>query len=594
MFIGADVALYKDAHVHMFEYLAREKSITLTDELAYIEKYFSVDDPERFTVWRYDIGEPVIHVNGRTLEGAILRVDSGDKLCLCRADLTVHGTDGFLDLSEEILSTDTDFSDGVTLKASGDCRLAISGLVVPYQLKDEEIVFDPANNRTGLLNGAENIVYIVWDGTKTTRITKPVKMIRKFADGWTDDSVMEFYHVFTREEIDPGKDYSVMLYAIDKNGVRIDGTTESFVINNPPAKNIEGISNPENLAQDIGKNGELTESFIINHAPARNIEGTVSSINNFGNVTLGISEDIFRSSGFEEGDIITADFGGKSADMPFVTDYTDVKRGEPLAVAREGRIELWRSMGNFAMTYGIAESQAVTLSMKQKAGYLESYELRRELAGMKPVKERQPGQSEEDFANFREVATTGMKRNTLFRSSSPVNDRAGRKTAAEHCIESYDIGHIINLYDTEEQEYSSKADVVYIRMGLDYTSARFGKNIADVMNYIAQNEGKYVIHCVLGEHRTGAVCMILSALMGASYDELAEDYMLTCRNLYGVQPGTKQYSLLLDDNVNSILLNLFGVHDPKNADLKHLAEDFVMSTGITEETLARVREHLAQ
>ena len=195
-----------------------------------------------------------------------------------------------------------------------------------------------------------------------------------------------------------------------------------------------------------------------------------------------------------------------------------------------------------------------------------------------------------------------MKRNKLFRSSSPINDRAGRNLAADHCIQSYDIGHIINLYDTKEQAeamegysdtYASRTDTAYIRMGLDYTSKRFGKNVADVMNYIAQNKGRYVIHCILGEHRTGAVCMILSALMGASYDELADDYMLTCRNLYGVQKGTKQYNLLLDDNVNAVLLNLFGVHDPKSADLRHLAEEFVLSTGITEQTLSRVREQLS-
>ena len=214
MFIGGDTALYRNAHVHMFEYLAGENSTSLTVELPYIEKYSNVDDPERFTVYRYDIGEPVLKVNGRTLEGNIIKADNGDKLYLCRADLITHGTDGVLDFTgaQTILSADTDFSDGVTLKASGDCRLAFAGLVVPYQLKDEEILFDPANNSTGLLNRVENIVYIVWDGTKTARYTKPVKMIRKFTDGSVYDSVMEFYHVFSREEINPDGDYAAVLY----------------------------------------------------------------------------------------------------------------------------------------------------------------------------------------------------------------------------------------------------------------------------------------------------------------------------------------------------------------------------------------------
>ena len=297
-------------------------------------------------------------------------------------------------------------------------------------------------------------------------------------------------------------------------------------------------------------------------------------------------------------------------------DYTDVKRGEPLLVSAEGNIAMWVSMGSFAEIYEIAQrvqntwffpdshnrSKPVIVSMKQKAGYLENYELRRKFAGMKPINVQLPGQTEEEFANFREVATTGMKRNTLFRSSSPINNRAGRCKAADNCIKAHGINHIINMYDTKEQAeategywstYASKVDTAYIDMGLDYTSARFGKSMAHVMEYIAKNDGKYAVHCILGEHRTGAVCMMLSALMGASYDELVEDYMQTCCNLYGVKTGTKQYALLVDDNVNSILRHVLKAEDPKHADLKTLAHDFILSTGITEETLALVKKHLS-
>ena len=129
-------------------------------------------------------------------------------------------------------------------------------------------------------------------------------------------------------------------------------------------------------------------------------------------------------------------------------------------------------------------------------------------------------------------------------------------------------------------------------MSLDYTSERFRTTMAEVVTYIAEHPGKYVVHCVLGEHRTGAVCMLLSALMGASYDELVRDYMQTYVNLYDVKPGTKQYELLVDDNVNSILKSLFHVDDPESADLSALAADYIRSAGVSEVTLEKVRKNL--
>ncbi len=377
MFICSDLTKYSTAHVHMVEYLAGPETFSMLIEIPYIEKYRNVDDPEVFSVYIYDIGEPSIEVNGQTIAGKIIPVDNTDKLHLCRADLT-SGTEGFIDFAAAgILSTDTDFSDGVTLRSSGDYRLAIAGLVTPYQLEDDEIVFDYLNDNTGLLNRIENIIYIVWDGLNTKHYTKPVTLTRKFKDGSVYDSVMEFYHVFSRDEINPDGEYSVALYAIDKNGKKVDGTFDSFVINRAPSRKLEGFISTEN-------------------------------INKFGNVSLSISEDTFRAAGFEEGDIVTAHIGDKVIDVPFVTDYTDVRRGDPLLVCAKGRLALWVSMGSFAEIYNIArrsQSDAgviwrfsdgtenpkpVTLSMKQKAGYLEGYRLRNELAALRPIMYRMP------------------------------------------------------------------------------------------------------------------------------------------------------------------------------------------------------------
>ena len=68
--------------------------------------------------------------------------------------------------------------------------------------------------------------------------------------------------------------------------------------------------------------------------------------------------------------------------------------------------------------------------------------------------------------------------------------------------------------------------------------------------------------------------------------------MQTYVNLYDVKPGTKQYELLVDDNVNSILKSLFHVDDPESADLSALAADYIRSAGVSEVTLEKVRKNL--
>lgn len=240
MFIGADCALYNGSKVTMFEYLASPTSTSFVFELPFIERYFDVDDPDRFCVYHYDIGEPSIKVGDETLEGTPVLAEAEDKLDLCRADLAIGAQEGFIDFNDyEIASVDTDFSDGIALEPSEGADFAISGIVIPYQLEDDEIAFDPQKNETGLLNGVANIVYEVWDGRQTKTYVKPVTLTRTLEDGSVYDSVMEFYHVFTADEIDPAKDYEVTLHATDRNGERIAGTTEHFVVNETPDAEIE-------------------------------------------------------------------------------------------------------------------------------------------------------------------------------------------------------------------------------------------------------------------------------------------------------------------------------------------------------------------
>ena len=51
--------------------------------------------------------------------------------------------------------------------------------------------------------------------------------------------------------------------------------------------------------------------------------------------------------------------------------------------------------------------------------------------------------------------------------------------------------------------------------------------IATVVRFINKHPGPYYVHCRLGTDRTGTVSACLAALAGASWEEIAQDYMLT-------------------------------------------------------------------
>ena len=71
--------------------------------------------------------------------------------------------------------------------------------------------------------------------TDTKEYRKPVTLTRTFRDGSVFESDYEFYHLFSKAEIDPAKNYEVSLYGIDKNGEYVKGTEEKRTYTGPAA-----------------------------------------------------------------------------------------------------------------------------------------------------------------------------------------------------------------------------------------------------------------------------------------------------------------------------------------------------------------------
>lgn len=340
-----------------------------------------------------------------------------------------------------------------------------------------------------------------------------------------------------------------------------------------------------------------------------------------GNVELDYTCEAFLALGYQYGDVVTVSFLNQSLDIPFCSNYSDVDNGSPALFARDGNNNLVVAinMGDFATTYGIATktsfedktyawdySEGVegpvqfTIDLKGAGAYLDEYEMHRLIR----TNERADyaDLTDEAFANFRMIATTGMSDGKLYRSSSPVNPELARNEIVDAAIKAAGVTVVMNLADSEDTvvAYEGYADTYYstakhiaLSMGIDVLSAEFRVKLAEGLRFFIANPGVYLVHCTEGKDRAGFVSAILECLMGATYDEVCADYMLTYANYYGVKADEARFEIILNNNIVKPLTKAFGVEDLKTVDLAVCAETYLTGIGLTADEISSLKANLA-
>lgn len=342
------------------------------------------------------------------------------------------------------------------------------------------------------------------------------------------------------------------------------------------------------------------------------LTSTVSTVDKYGNLTLDLLTQNLWDVGLEFGDLIRIEINGQVFEAPFVTSYTDVDQGSMLVRGPGGvgtnNVILAINMGNFAGTYGIQEGAEVSLTLLEKGSYLAEW-MNRQLTR---TNERDDYASDEIFANFREVALGNMAPGIYYRSCSPVNNELGRAAYADALIKAAGVRTVINLADGQEEleSYFSQPDfnspyyqglyeqgrVILLNMGVDYRSADFQAKLKSGLEFLLAQEGPYLVHCTEGKDRAGFVAALLEALLGASVQEIKEDYMLSYINYYGVEYGSEQYEKIADSNILATLRDLAGL--PKGASLEGVnlvqaAEEYLEGIGLSPEQIALLKARLA-
>lgn len=340
------------------------------------------------------------------------------------------------------------------------------------------------------------------------------------------------------------------------------------------------------------------------------VTGKVIEVEKYGHALLDTTILGFAMAGYELGDVVTVKGGTYEGAMPYFNGYY-VDNGEYMLRAYPGHenIAVCVNYGKFAETAGLKVGDAVTISLREKAGALTTQEIN----SLVYTDKRADYDSDAIFANFREVRMDGVGAGKLYRSASPVNNEHNRAAVADKLIEAAGVKTVMNLADAEEEYAAFVAEdafasmyykglhdaggVITLGMPVNFASDEFADGIVKGFTFLSEHEGPYLLHCTEGKDRAGFAAMLLEALMGAKLDDIVADYMLSYVNYYHLDPKADEakYQMIAEKNVMEMLRAVAGLEKGaslEGVDLARAAETYLTAHGMSETAIAALKANL--
>ena len=348
----------------------------------------------------------------------------------------------------------------------------------------------------------------------------------------------------------------------------------------------------------------------------------LNEISKFGNIKLIIdgrrmTKDDLEDAGIEYGDMVTVSFLDQELELPVVSEFSEVGTGDLMLREDSSEAQLAINMGDFASEYiadkTVLEDESVEwtykegvsdvsfrIEVKEKGGLFSKYGHEHLL--YTDERSDYPDLSDEQFANFRVVSTAGMGKDMLYRTASPVDPVHNRNTYADAACKKHGIATVMNLSDSGdtvksfpgyEDTYYSTTDYIPLDMGVSFDSDDFREKLAKGLRFFISHDGPYLVHCTEGKDRAGTAAALLECLMGATYDEVIDDYMVTYYNYYGITPDDDRYDKIVSDNIEKTLKTMYGTDDLASADLAAEAEEYCREIGLTDEEISALRSGLS-
>ncbi len=368
----------------------------------------------------------------------------------------------------------------------------------------------------------------------------------------------------------------------------------------------------------------------------------VSHDTKFGGIYINISIDDFNKIGFKYGDSVDIKFsnGYELKDIPYYNGYY-VEIGELEMVGYPGYpyIKVCRNYGDDLWTEGnINENITATVSLNKAKKYLDIQE-----ASDIKYTDTQGDIPDIVFANFRSVNVGKMKENILYRSASPIDNSHNRAAVTDKLMEEAKVNYEVDLSDSDEEliEHMAKSDfnspyfktlydkknVIALNMNmqikdnpklqgtslikneissnlmvkLQMKELTFGEKLVQGLKAMSEHDGPYLIHCVEGKDRTGYVVMVLSALSGATYQEMVDDYMITYDNYYGINLNTdkSKYDTIKNRNIDMFLRYISDNDGNLNVDLTNINYEeaitkYLLKIGMKQEDINKLKTKLTK
>lgn len=327
------------------------------------------------------------------------------------------------------------------------------------------------------------------------------------------------------------------------------------------------------------------------------LRGSLSGTGRNGFSITDISAGELEAAGMAEGDILDCAAGPLRVQAPLVPP--DSREPLPRFTLLNGFLVLYH-------TGGIPDRAAILLTTARKEGYRGELELRK----LKRSEALRDYSSDRAFANFREIRRGAIAPRTLYRSSHPALQTPRAPYAARLAEQARPrIETVLNLSNTWEEledlasyipwyeNFIRNEGIIALAMPQDYSGADFRGKLKRALEFMAERRGPYLLHSEEGINRTGYTAALLEALMGASYDEIIEDYMLSYVNYYNIVPGEEPYRAISRIGAD-MLAGMGRSHPPQpHADgeaMRLIAEDYLLNAaGLSQRTITALKERLA-
>jgi len=350
----------------------------------------------------------------------------------------------------------------------------------------------------------------------------------------------------------------------------------------------------------------------------------VHDIDSYGMLVPSFTPADLMKAGFQYSDLLDVKIGDNIElhNVPFVTGFNEVGVLETCFCDYNAQGTMYGFgllHGNFSERIGGKIGDRIEITLAKRQGYKDTWEIMKSIY----YPNRDLYDSDEIFANFREVNTTGMGKGILYRSSNPLNpkDNAVRYAYVDRLAEAAGINTEIDLADTPQkvQNYRAMAGfestycpalydadkVITLGLTADTYSTTFMNKLGDGLRFMINNQPPYLVHCNEGKDRCGFVIILLESLAGATYQEVADDYMQTLINFYKIEKGDTSYNLrktLSVDRLVWLLENIDAVDDytnitwqgkdPSKVNLQEAARSYVLKCGLTPQECDMLQQKL--